>query len=72
MCRSQEHPRGTARLRSYRANVDSTKQSGQLNLPPVRIAPSLGHHHGVATQFHSVLVGRLEAGDHRAIVAVHR
>jgi hypothetical protein len=38
----------------------------------VRVAPSLGHHHGVAAQFQTVLLNRLQAGDHRAIVAVDR
>jgi hypothetical protein len=72
MCCAQEHPRRTSHLRIYSANVDCAKQSGQLYLPPVRVAPGLGHHHGVATQFHSVLLGRLEAGDHRTIIAVDR
>jgi hypothetical protein len=70
--RTHEHPSRTADLRIYSANIDSAKQSCQLYLPPVRVAPSLGHHHGVATQFHPVLLGRLEAGDHCAIVTVDR
>ncbi len=53
------------------AHIDSPQQPSQIHLATMPVAPDLSDDHRIGPQLQAMLLGRLEAGDHRPVITVN-